>query len=297
MSYYTITLYDLIFHEQLTPQIKERNNMKINLEKVDYRYRGARENALTNITLSLEANKIYGLLGKNGVGKSTMLYLIAGLLKAKQGTISIDGIETQLRRPEILKDVFIVTEEFSLPNVSLSEYIKMNRPFYPNFSTDVLDNCLKAFELNSDMKLGELSLGQKKKVYMSFALATGTKILLFDEPTNGLDITSKSQFRQVVSQSMTEERTIIISTHQVHDIEQLVDHVVILSKKGVLLNMSTEEISQQYVFETRMPNDMDNVIYAEPSLQGNIVMAKRGNNPETNINLEMLFKAINIENQ
>lgn len=271
--------------------------MKINLEKVDYRYRGARENALTNITLSLEANKIYGLLGKNGVGKSTMLYLIAGLLKAKQGTISIDGIETQLRRPEILKDVFIVTEEFSLPNVSLSEYIKMNRPFYPNFSTDVLDNCLKAFELNSDMKLGELSLGQKKKVYMSFALATGTKILLFDEPTNGLDITSKSQFRQVVSQSMTEERTIIISTHQVHDIEKLVDHVVILSKKGVLLDMSTEEISQQYVFETRMPNDMDDVIYAEPSLQGNIVMAKRGNNPETNINLEMLFKAINTENQ
>ena len=294
LHYYTILL---IVHELLTPQIKERNNMKINLEKVDYKYRGARENALTNITLSLEANKIYGLLGKNGVGKSTMLYLIAGLLKAKQGKVSIDGIESQLRRPEILKDVFIVTEEFTLPNVSLSEYIKMNRPFYPNFSTDVLDNCLKAFELNSDMKLGELSLGQKKKVYMSFALATGTKILLFDEPTNGLDITSKSQFRQVVSQSMTEERTIIISTHQVHDIEQLVDHVVILSKKGVLLDMSTEEISQQYVFETRMPNDMDDVIYAEPSLQGNIVMAKRGNNPETNINLEMLFKAINIENQ
>ena len=271
--------------------------MEIKLEKVDYRYRGARENALTDITLTLGANKIYGLLGKNGVGKSTMLYLIAGLLKAKQGKVSIDGIETQLRRPEILKDVFIVTEEFTLPNVSLSEYIKMNRPFYPDFSTDVLNNCLKAFELASDMKLGELSLGQKKKVYMSFALATGTKILLFDEPTNGLDITSKSQFRQVVSQSMTEERTIIISTHQVHDIEQLVDHVVILSKKGVLLNMSTEEISQLYVFETRMPNDMDDVIYAEPSLQGNIVMAKRGNNPETNINLEMLFKAINTENQ
>lgn len=271
--------------------------MEIKLEKVDYRYRGARKNALTDITLSLGANKIYGLLGKNGVGKSTMLYLIAGLLKAKQGKVSIDGIETQLRRPEILKDVFIVTEEFTLPNVSLSEYIKMNRPFYPNFSTDVLNNCLKAFELASDMKLGELSLGQKKKVYMSFALATGTKILLFDEPTNGLDITSKSQFRQVVSQSMTEERTIIISTHQVHDIEKLVDHVVILSKKGVLLDMSTEEISQQYVFETRMPNDMDDVIYAEPSLQGNIVMAKRGNNPETNINLEMLFKAINTENQ
>ena len=261
--------------------------MEIKLEKVDYRYRGARENALTDITLSLGANKIYGLLGKNGVGKSTMLYLIAGLRKAKRGKVSIDGIETQLRRPEILKDVFIVTEEFTLPNVSLSEYIKMNRPFYPDFSTDVLNNCLKAFELASDMKLGELSLGQKKKVYMSFALATGTKILLFDEPTNGLDITSKSQFRQAVSQSMTEERTI----------EKLVDHVVILSKKGVLLDMSTEEISQQYVFETRMPNDMDDVIYAEPSLQGNIVMAKRGNNPETNINLEMLFKAINTENQ
>ena len=218
--------------------------MEIKLEKVDYRYRGARENALTDITLSLGANKIYGLLGKNGVGKSTMLYLIAGLLKAKQGKVSIDGIETQLRRPEILKDVFIVTEEFTLPNVSLSEYIKMNRPFYPDFSTDVLNNCLKAFELASDMKLGELSLGQKKKVYMSFALATGTKILLFDEPTNGLDITSKSQFRQAVSQSMTEERTIIISTHQVHDVELLLDHVCIIERNRVLLNEPIEEKDQ-----------------------------------------------------
>ena len=225
--------------------------MKINLEKVDYRYRGARENALTNITLSLEANKIYGLLGKNGVGKSTMLYLIAGLLKAKQGKVSIDGIETQLRRPEILKDVFIVTEEFSLPNVSLSEYIKMNRPFYPDFSTDVLDNCLKAFELNSDMKLGELSLGQKKKVYMSFALATGTKILLFDEPTNGLDVLTAKVVTDFLKDLKEQGKSIIVSTHIFNLIEKLCDRVGIIINGQMVVCDALDTICQGKTLEDR----------------------------------------------
>lgn len=271
--------------------------MGIKLENVDFKYRGSRRDVLKNISLDISENRICGLLGKNGVGKSTLLYLIAGLLSPKAGSVKVNDIESRTRKPELLEEIFIVPEEFQLPGFTLAEYVKMNAPFYPRFSHDTLSECLRDFDLPADINFNELSMGQKKKVYMSFALATGTKVLIMDEPTNGLDIPSKAQFRKAVSRSMTDDRIIIISTHQIHDIEQLLDHIIILSENGVLLNKSTEEITNEYVFETRMPQDMDDVIYAEPSLQGNVVMAPRGNRPETHINMELLFNAMTSNKQ
>lgn len=266
--------------------------MDIKIENLSFKYRGSRKQVLSGITMNLKENRICGLLGKNGVGKSTLLYLIAGLLKPNGGTIEIDGMKAMDRKPEMLKDLFFVPEEFSLPETTLAEYVKINKPFYPFFSTETLNDCLDAFEMPHDIKLKELSMGQKKKVFISFALATGTRLLIMDEPTNGLDIPAKAQFRKAVSRAMTDERIIIISTHQVHDIEQLLDHIVILSENGVLLNKSSEEISNEYVFEYRSPSDMADAIYAEPTLQGNLVMAPRGDRQETQINLELLFNAV-----
>lgn len=266
--------------------------MKIKAENLTFKYRGSRKQVLDGISLELSENRICGLLGKNGVGKSTLLYLTAGLLRPTNGSIRINNMEASERKPEMLQEMFIVPEEFFLPETTLDAYVKMNLPFYPNFSQEMLNSSLEAFGLQRDINLKELSMGQKKKVFIAFALATGTKILLMDEPTNGLDIPSKAEFRKAVSRAMTEDRIIIISTHQVHDVEQLLDHVIILSENGVLLNKSTEEISDEYVFEYRNPNDMDDAIYAEPSLQGNLVMAPRGEHEETQINLEILFNAI-----
>lgn len=247
---------------------------------------------LKDVTMEIGSNSICGLLGKNGVGKSTLLYQIAGLLHPTSGTVKVDGMDCSKGDPETMREIFFVPEEFSLPAVkTLAEYVKVSAPFYPNFSEEILKQCLTDFELTPDINLAELSMGQKKKVFMSFALATGTRLLLMDEPTNGLDIPSKAQFRKAVSRAMDESRIIIISTHQVHDIEQLLDHIVILSKDGVLLDKSTQEICDEYVFELRSPQDMDDVLYAEPSLQGNAVMAKRNGRPETAINLELLFNA------
>lgn len=131
--------------------------------------------------------------------------------------------------------------------------------------------------------MNELSMGQKKKAFMSFALATGTRFLLMDEPTNGLDIPSKSQFRKVIANNMTDERMLIISTHQVHDIESLLDHIVIMNQSHLLLNASVSDICEKYTFEYRTPAEMDDtVLYAEPTLQGNAVIAKRKEDaPET----------------
>ena len=256
----------------------------IEVNNISFKYAGQKNLVFDDFSLELKQDNIYGLLGKNGTGKSTLLYLISGLLRPKKGSVSFDGIETKLRKPETLQDIFIVPEEFDLPAISLDEYVKINRPFYPLFSTTVLEGCLKDFELTSDVKLNALSMGQKKKVFMAFALATNTKVLLMDEPTNGLDIPSKSQFRKVVTQYMTGDRTLIISTHQVHDVESLLDHILILSPQKLLLNASVADIQDKYTFEYRTPAEMDDVLYAEPSLQGNAVIApRREDSPETKL--------------
>lgn len=273
---------------------KKRKTTMIEVNNISFRYPGTKHNVFSNFNMSLEANNIYGLLGKNGTGKSTLLYLISGLLRPANGEVKVDGRLATDRLPEMLKEMFIVPEEFNLPSVTLDTYVKINKPFYPNFSQEVLESCLKDFELPQTLKLNELSMGQKKKVYMSFALAAGTKYLFMDEPTNGLDIPSKTQFRRVIANNMSDERTLIISTHQVHDVETLLDHILILSESEMLLNSSVSNICEHFSFEYRQPQEMDDtVIYAEPTLQGNAVIAKRGeNDDETQMNLELLFNAV-----
>ena len=266
----------------------------IQINNIDFLYSGAKKAVFHDFSLTLKENTIYGLLGKNGTGKSTLLYLISGLLRQQRGSILIDGIPAQERRVDMLNEIFIVPEEFELPSVSLATYVKMNRGFYPNFSEKVLESCLHDFDLPVSLKLNELSMGQKKKVFMSFALATGTRFLLMDEPTNGLDIPSKSQFRKVIANNMADNRTLIISTHQVHDVESLLDHIVILNQSHLLLDASVADICEKYTFEYRTPAEMDDtVLYAEPTLQGNAVIAKRKEGDrETQLNLELLFDAV-----
>ena len=266
----------------------------IQVENISFSYPGSKHQVFTDFSLNIEGNKIYGLLGKNGTGKSTLLYLMSGLMRAGKGSIRIDGINSQERNPLLLQEIFMVPEEFELPAVSLDTYIRINEGFYPRFSREVLNSCLKDFDLPLSLHLKELSMGQKKKVLMSYALAAGTRYLFMDEPTNGLDIPSKSQFRRVVANNMGDDRTIIISTHQVHDVETLLDHILILSENRMLLDASTADICTQYSFELRPANEMDDsVIYAEPTLQGNAVVARRKEGQaETPINLELLFSAV-----
>lgn len=266
----------------------------ISVNNINFNYAGQKRLVFDDFSLQLEENRIYGLLGKNGMGKSTLLYLIAGLLRPSKGTITCDSLTTCKREAEMLQEIFLVPEEYDLPSMSLEKYISLMAGFYPRFSREVLERCLKDFELSTDLNLRALSMGQKKKVFMSIALAAQTRYLLMDEPTNGLDIPSKSQFRKVVAQYMTGDRTLIISTHQVHDVEALLDHILILSPQKLLLNASVADIQAKYTFEYRTPDNMGDAIYAEPSLQGNAVIApRREDSPETQVNLELLFNAVN----
>ena len=265
----------------------------IDINNISYSYKGSRP-VYSQFSIRLEDNRIYGLLGKNGSGKSTLLYLMSGLLRPSEGTVCVEGHDTRSRKAAMLRDVFIVPEEFSLPDTTLARYIKAVMPFYPHFSREVLEQCLRDFDLPSRLHLGSLSMGQKKKVYMSVALASGTRVLLLDEPTNGLDIPSKSQFRKVVAGCMSEGRIVVISTHQVRDVEALLDHIVVIDGGRTLLNASTADVCGSLRFELRKPgSSMDGVLYAERSLRGDTVVAPlREGDEETSLDLELLFGAV-----
>ena len=265
----------------------------LSFSNVSFTYGRRGKEVLSGLSLDFEENGIYGILGKNGTGKSTMLYLAAGLLRPKGGNVTAEGMPTQSRRPETLRELFLVPEEFDLPEVSLRTYVQLNAPFYPTFREDILARCLKSFELGDDLNIGRLSMGQKKKVYISFALAAGTKYLLMDEPTNGLDIPSKKVFREVIAREMTEERVMIISTHQVRDVEQLIDHVVIVNEGTVLLNASTAEIESRLRFEQRaVGSDLSDALFVQQTMRGIELICPNSGNDVTPIDLELLFNAL-----
>lgn len=266
------------------------------VEDLTFSYARGRENTLSNFSLSLEKGKVYGLLGKNGAGKSTLLYLMSGLLTPKSGRVLYHSVDVRRRLPLTLQDMFIVPEEFELPSVSLQSYVKLNAPFYPRFSEEDMKHYLALFDLNDKIHLGQLSMGQKKKVFMSFAFATNTSLLLMDEPTNGLDIPGKSQFRKMIAMGINDERSIVVSTHQVRDIDRILDHIVIMDNSHVMLDASVAEICSHFAFvESDDRSLLASAIYALPTLQGNLMMLPNEGDADTPINLELLFGAV-LEN-
>ena len=274
------------------------NTRMIEVENLSFSYGRRKSKVLEDFSMKLDKGSVYGLLGKNGTGKSTLLYLMAGLLRPQTGNVLYKGVDVKKRYPDTLQDMFLVPEEFALPNVSLKQYVKLNAPFYPNFSNELLNACLRDFDMNEDIHLGELSMGQKKKAFMCFALATNTSLLMMDEPTNGLDIPSKSQFRKVIASGMSDDKAVIISTHQVRDIDSLLDHVLIMDGSKLLLNQSVSSICEKLYFaEQGMNEPTEGALYVQPSVQGNSVILPNEYGEDSKLNLEVLFNAILAERE
>ena len=262
----------------------------IRINNITFSYRRKADDVLTNLSLSIEPGAIYGLLGLNGEGKSTLLHLTAGVLTPNAGNITIDDVDVRLRRPSTLSKLFIVPEEFSLPEISLENYVRINAPLYPNFNRDDMERYLKEFGLNSNINLKGLSMGQKKKVFISFALAANTPVMLMDEPTNGLDIPGKSTFRKVISMAASDDRTIIISTHQVRDIDKLLDHIIVMFNHKLLLNEPISEISRRLAFvESNDAELVEKALYCQSSVAGKSLVLPNDNDEDSEVNLETLF--------
>ncbi len=264
----------------------------INLNSVTFRY-GRKPPVLQELSLQLRPGHIYGLLGSNGAGKSSLMRLMAGLLYPTVGQIRVNEREPRRREPAFLEDLFFLPEAIDVPGMSFEKYVATMSAFYPRSDHEQFRQYLRAFQLpNAIGWLDELSLGQRKQLIISFGLATNTSILLMDEPTNGLDIPSKAQFRKVVSAALSPERLVVISTHQVRDLDALIDTVVLLNDHELLLNAPLEQVSQRLRFETSGRDVPADVLYAEPSLRGHAIVRE---NPDpaddTPIDLERLFNA------
>ncbi|HLY71218.1 MAG TPA: ABC transporter ATP-binding protein [Puia sp.] len=246
-----------------------------------------------DLTLTLQSGSIYGLLGKNGAGKSTLLKNLVGLLFPKGGSIEVNGFDPRKRQPSFLETIYLIPEEVYVPALTIDGYQRLFSPFYPGFDSAKFTSYLEQLDVKDEGKLNTLSFGQQKKFIIAFALACNTKVLLLDEPTNGLDIPSKMRFRKLISGIFTEDRMIFISTHQIRDLDNLIDRVIIVDEGELLLHASVGMIAEKLCFKTvNEIRDPADILYKEESLRGISVVIENKHGEESKVNLEHLFNAV-----
>ena len=265
----------------------------IKIENLTFGYKKNKP-VLENVNLNLRKGYIHGLLGKNGIGKTTLLKLISGLLFPDKGEIKVGEFVPYQRKVAFLYDTFFLSEDLYESRLTIEKFCKVNSVFYPKFSASDFENFLKDFDIeDTKQRLDKLSYGTRKKVLIAFGLACHCKLMLLDEPTNGLDIPSKSQFRKVMLKAMTDESCIIISTHQVRDLHNLIDSVLILDNTNVLLNATNEEICDKIYFGTADKiNSEEKLLFSEDSLEGLRIVRENTQKQECSIDIELLFNAV-----
>ena len=251
---------------------------------------------LKNISMTLEEGRIYGLLGENGVGKTTLLTLLCGLKRPQAGSIDTDGMKPFDRQPSLLSDQYYLSDEVPAMNMKAEDYAKNYGKFWENFDLGKFHEVMAVFENDPQQKMTHMSFGQLKKTYISFALACNTKHLYMDEPTNGLDIPSKAQFRKAVMKYTREDSTLLISTHQVRDLENIIDPIIILDRQDVLLNASLEKIAEKFFFD--YSNDRkEGALYCEMIPGGNIQVLINTTGEDSKVNIEALFNTVHLHKE
>lgn len=262
----------------------------ITIRNLSFRY-DKRRPVLEDLHLTLHAGGVYGVLGANGVGKTTLLHLLSGLLFPKSGSLDVAGDEPARRAVRFLERLFYVPVSFELPALRVSGFCDRYRPFYPKFDELAWDRALKQFDVAKDGAIRSLSFGQKKKVLLSFALSSGCDLLLFDEPTDGLDIPSKDAFRRLLAQQIDEHRLAVITTHHITDVAALLDHLIILKDHRLLLDASLADLAARYytMVTQEAPSE---AVYSERVPGGYHSLLRNTDGHEGALHLELLFKAL-----
>ena len=261
----------------------------ITIKDLGFAYRET--SVLKNINMTLEEGHIYGLLGENGVGKTTLLTLLCGLKKPLMGTIETDGHNPYKREPSLLSDQYYLSDEVAPVNMKAIDYAGNYGKFWERFDLNRFVEIMEIFENNPLQKMNKMSFGQLKKTYIAFALACNTKYLFMDEPTNGLDIPSKAQFRKAVMKYTREDSIILISTHQVRDLENIIDPIIILDRQDVLLNATIEKITDKLYFDYASEKG-DDALYSEMTPGGSIQVKLNQTGEESKVNIEALFNTV-----
>lgn len=261
----------------------------IKIENISYGYK-PKQPIFNDISLEV-GNGIYGLLGENGVGKTTLIHLICGLLFPWKGECKIDNCNSVQRSPELLSHYFFLPEEMQMPTESIYQFAARHSVFYPHFSRKEFEQNLEELHIDGKQKLSTVSYGQQKKAMLAYALALHTPLTLLDEPTNGLDITSRQALKRIISRSVDDENTLLISTHQAHDFENLLDHLIILGEGEILLNHSLDEISERLLF-VRTASLPEDSLYSEQDLHGYFSILSNEEGEENTPDIELLYKAM-----
>ena len=263
----------------------------IKIENLDFSYPRKRQ-VYKSLNLNIEEGSICGLLGLNGAGKTTLLNLIAGFLIPQEGTCSVFGYQAAKRKPEMLQEIFLVGDTSEFPNMSVEEFCDLYAGFYTRFDMTLFEQCISEFGLMGSSSLKRLSFGEKRKVILSFALAIRCRLLMFDEPTNGLDIPSKATFRKLVASTLSEDQTIIMATHQVRDLGNLMDRIIIEHQGQILMNQQIDQIAEKLSFglpiEQITPDDM---LYAADGFNPNETVSLNSKNVLGQVDIELLFTA------
>ena len=246
---------------------------------------------LKNISLRLEGGNIYGLLGENGVGKTTLLTLLCGLKKPQTGSIVTDGRDPYKREPSLLGDQFYLADEVAPVHQKAEAFGKKSGVLWPAYDQAKFLEILKELEVDAAQKMDTMSAGQLKKTWIAFALACNARYYYMDEPTNGLDIPSKAQFRKAITKYTSEESAIIISTHQVRDLEDIIDPIIILDKEDVLLNASVKQISDKLFFDYGTEIHPE-ALFLEQTPGGVIQVYPNTTGEDSKVNIEALFNAV-----
>ncbi len=262
----------------------------LEIKDLNFNY-GKQPPLFDGLSLEIKPGSITGLLGKNGAGKTSLLKLITGLLNPGTGQVRVMDHVPFRREPSYLENIFFVPEEFHFPSVSIRNYIRADHVFYPRFDMELMGRLLNEFELDQDKNIHKLSYGQKKKFLISFCLATRCRLLALDEPTNGLDIPSKAIFRKVMAGSLDDDQLVIISTHQVKDVENLIDRIIILDEGKVIMKKEMQEITEEVEFSDSAVPTGENILYSEMVPGGYRIITPRKEDGSS-IDIELLFNAI-----
>ena len=264
----------------------------ISINNLDFHYT-KKKPLFKGLNLELKRGKIYGLLGKNGAGKSTLLKLICGSLKPKGGIVQINNLESFKRNNALLEEVYLLQEESFLPPISLKQYVDAYKEFYPRFDSEKLKACMEVFDVSLSAKPTEISFGQRKKFFLSFGMATNVDYLILDEPTNSLDIPSRSQFRKALTSGFSETQCIIVSTHNLFDFSHLFDNIIVVDDGQVIFHQDIADIEKRLQFvPTNAIDDNSSIIYSDTRYGEGISVLPNSEANDNSADIEVLFKAV-----
>lgn len=219
--------------------------MILKIENVDLKIK--KDTILTDISLELKAGKIYGLLGRNGAGKTSLLSLIASYRKATNGSITLNGKKVY-EQDDVMQHINFLynPKETSAENDKITEYIESGSIFRNDFDKKYAYRLLEKFDIDTDKAYSALSQGQQAAVTATLGLASLSKVTIFDEVTNGMDAPTRELFySEVLEAANREERIIILSTHIISEMEHLFDEIIMIHKGQVLLQESTDELLEK----------------------------------------------------